>query len=77
MSGFGMKLPKAIGQSVSLCPGISDVNLFRYRKRVIDLDDQVLHPERARANRVNDCVAEAISPVGDDMRFLSLEWAAR
>ena len=29
------------GRACPLCPGISDVNLFRYRKRVIDLNAEV------------------------------------
>ena len=30
---------------MSLCPGISDINLFRYRQGVIDLDAEI--PDRA------------------------------
>ena len=29
------------GRACPLCPGISDINLFRYRKRIIDLDAEV------------------------------------
>ena len=30
-----------LGRACPLCPGISDVNLFRYRKCVIDLNAEV------------------------------------
>jgi hypothetical protein len=30
-----------LGKACPLCPGISDVNLFSYRKRVIDLNTEV------------------------------------
>ena len=30
-----------LGRACPLCPGISDVNLFRYRKRVIHLNTEV------------------------------------
>jgi hypothetical protein len=30
-----------MGRACPLCPGISDVNLFRYRKRIIDFDAEV------------------------------------
>ena len=30
-----------LGRACPLCPGISDVDLFRYRKRVIDLNAEV------------------------------------
>jgi hypothetical protein len=33
------------GQSISALPGISDINLFRYCQRVIDLDAKI--PDRA------------------------------
>ena len=29
------------GRACLLCPGISDVNLFSYRKRVVDLNAEV------------------------------------
>jgi hypothetical protein len=37
----GPKLPMCSGQSVSALPRISDVHLFSYRKRVIDLNAEV------------------------------------
>jgi hypothetical protein len=30
-----------LGRACPLCPGISDVNLFRYGQRVIDLDAEI------------------------------------
>src|SRR6202012_1180402 len=43
-----LQLPKmarsfrcVLGRACPLCPGISDVNLFSYRKRVIDLNAEV------------------------------------
>jgi hypothetical protein len=30
-----------VGRACPLCPGISDVNLFRYCQRVIDLDAEI------------------------------------
>jgi hypothetical protein len=30
-----------MGRACPLCPGISDVDLFRYRKRIIDFDAEV------------------------------------
>jgi hypothetical protein len=30
-----------MGRACPLCPGISDVNLFCYRERIIDLDSKV------------------------------------
>jgi hypothetical protein len=33
--------PKWIGRSCLLCPGNSDINLFRYGKGIIDLDAEV------------------------------------
>ena len=42
MSGCGPKAADAfLGRACPLCPGISDVNLFSYRKRVIDLNAEV------------------------------------
>jgi hypothetical protein len=38
---IGPNLPNLIGQSMSALPGISDVNLFRYRKGVINLDAKI------------------------------------
>jgi hypothetical protein len=38
---IGPKLPMCAGQSMSALPSISDVNLFSYRKRVIDLNAEV------------------------------------
>ena len=35
----------ATGRACPLCPGISDINLFRYRQRIIDLDAEI--PDRA------------------------------
>jgi hypothetical protein len=32
-----------MGRACSLCPGISDINLFRYSQRVIDLDAEIPH----------------------------------
>ena len=34
-----------VGRACPLCPGISDINLFRYRQGVIDLDAEI--PDRA------------------------------
>jgi hypothetical protein len=31
-----------VGRACPLCPGISDINLFRYCQSVIDLDAQIL-----------------------------------
>jgi hypothetical protein len=45
MSACGPKLPMASGRACPLCPGTSDVNLFRYREGIIDLDAKV--PDRA------------------------------
>jgi hypothetical protein len=41
MSPPGTKLLMEGGQSKSLCPGVSDVNLFRYGERVINLDAKI------------------------------------
>ena len=30
-----------LGRACPLCPGISDINLFRYREGIIDLDAEV------------------------------------
>jgi hypothetical protein len=30
-----------LGRACPLCPGISDVNLFRYRERVVDLNAKI------------------------------------
>jgi hypothetical protein len=30
-----------MGRACPLCPGISDINLFRYREGVIDLDTEI------------------------------------
>jgi hypothetical protein len=30
-----------VGRACPLCPGISDINLFRYCQRIIDLDAEV------------------------------------
>jgi len=30
-----------MGRAYPLCPGISDISLFRYRERVVDLDAEV------------------------------------
>jgi len=43
--GFGPILLNPIGQSVSALPGNSDINLFRYRKCIVDLDAEI--PDRA------------------------------
>ena len=32
-----------MGRACPLCPGISDINLFRYRQGVIDLDAEIPH----------------------------------
>jgi hypothetical protein len=37
-SAFGPNRPIAEGQSMSALPLESDINLFRYRERVVDLD---------------------------------------
>jgi hypothetical protein len=34
-----------VGRACPLCPGISDINLFRYCQGVIDLDAEI--PDRA------------------------------
>ena len=41
MSPVGPFLPERLGRACPLCPGISDVDLFRYRERVIDLNAEV------------------------------------
>jgi hypothetical protein len=41
MSDSGPSRSYKDGQSMSALPGISDVNLFRYRKRIIDFDAEV------------------------------------
>ena len=33
--------PKGTGRACPLCPSISDVNLFRYGKRVVNLNAQI------------------------------------
>ena len=40
---FGAKRPAAVGQSTPALPGISDVNLFRYQERIVDLDAEISH----------------------------------
>jgi hypothetical protein len=40
-AGYGTKLPKLVGQSMSALPGNSDINLFCYGQGVIDLDAEV------------------------------------
>jgi hypothetical protein len=44
MSQFGTGHLK-VGRACPLCPGISDINLFRYCQGVIDLDAEI--PDRA------------------------------
>ena len=41
MSGFSPEAANVLGRACPLCPGISDVNLFSYRKRVIDLNAEI------------------------------------
>ena len=41
MTASGTGLPKMVGRACPLCPGDSDVNLFRYAKRIIDFDAEV------------------------------------
>ena len=38
---FGLGQIRPSGRAYSLCPGISDVHLFRYRQRIIHLDTEV------------------------------------
>ena len=43
-AGLGRSGPKRlalIGQSMSALPGFSDLNLFRYRERVVDLNTKI------------------------------------
>ena len=40
-SGSGTLCRKLAGRACLLCPGISDVNLFRYSKRVIDFNPKI------------------------------------
>ena len=32
---------RAMGRAASLCPAMSNVNLFRYGKRIVDLDTEI------------------------------------
>jgi hypothetical protein len=41
MSGYGAIRRNGTGGACLLCPGNSDVNLFRYGKGIIDLDAKV------------------------------------
>ena len=42
MSHLGTnRLVKRAGRACPLCPGISDINLFRYCQSVIDLDAEI------------------------------------
>jgi hypothetical protein len=40
-NGIGASRTKWIGRACLLCPGSSDVNLFRYGEGIIDLDTEV------------------------------------
>ena len=41
MSPIGTNLPMLVGRACLLCPGISDVDLFRYCEGIIYLDAEV------------------------------------
>ena len=41
MSAFGINLPRTEGQSIPLCLGTLDINLFCYRERIVDFDAEV------------------------------------
>jgi hypothetical protein len=66
------------GRACPLCPGTSDVNLFRYRERVIDLNAQISD------GALDLCVAEqeldgpkiAVAPI-DQRRLRSSERMSR
>ena len=45
MSASGQTGGQMPGRACPLCPGISDINLFRYCQGVIDLDAEI--PDRA------------------------------
>jgi hypothetical protein len=43
MSVVGTKRLWRLGRACPLCPGISDIDLFRYRQGVIDLDAEITY----------------------------------
>src|SRR5215510_4734789 len=43
MSPIGTEQPIVTGRACPLCPSTSDVNLFRYCDRIVDLDAKIAH----------------------------------